>query len=835
MPLTGRLSIVALLALIVGCSGSTGPASTSPVAPPDLPASQSVDVERHGNRVLWGFWTVHISGDRTAVEVIPDRAALLHLNAVRLLEVSPCSSCLRVDNLEVLPGGDLSARLVLYHPFPGLNKFTGFDVRGIFISKADYLFPMSGRSVAWSGLNGPRLVNPDGYTHLYNPIEFPESLPIPAVFRYSPGKYSTGGDLTARLNPFVAYKRDMPRRMFEAGSVDSRTAIIRLPSGPLRFGYAVDASWARVDNVTDPLTDFPPEANCLEAYEIHMQMSGELEDQIGDTAPIDVTVFDHQGLSTILAVSVESPQLFSGERTLEYFGSSGQESHVYRGTLVNALGAVEGEYPVLIKVVDKSSDPVSGQVHAWQVQTVSVVKGVKPWRVLMWGGDDYDTAEEIALDSDHNMYVVGRFMGVTDLDPGSGFDYHTEVGEWGDTYLSKLDAQGDHDWGHSWGSDVDDTVTGVAVDVLHNVYVVGAFRSLCDFDPGDGVDERGGGFKEDAYISKFDWLGKYQWVRNFEGPGWAYCRGVATDSSGMVYICGEFDETIDLWPGPLTDERESAGLTDVFLCKLDGAGQVIWAHTWGGTLSDYCAGISVDGIGNIYVVGTFSGSVDFDPGPGQDIHSTAGGPNDCGAYFSKFGSGGSYLWGRTWGGGGNDRCLNVDTDSAGNIYAIGEFDGLVDFDPGPEIDQRWASDGPFYLTKFDANGNYLWVANWGQGGAEMIRDVAADGQGGVYVLGMFVDTIDLLPGAGECARASNGMIDVFLSKFLWDDQFLWGISWGGPRDDLGLGVCGDSGGNSYVAGVFQGTVDFCPGPDVLSRTAKSLDAYVVTYNPDGTW
>jgi hypothetical protein len=117
----------------------------------------------------------------------------------------------------------------------------------------------------------------------------------------------------------------------------------------------------------------------------------------------------------------------------------------------------------------------------------------------------------------------------------------------------------------------------------------------------------------------------------------------------------------------------------------------------------------------------------------------------------------------------------------------------------------------------------------------MIRDVAADGQGGVYVLGMFVDTIDLLPGAGECVQTSKGMIDVFLSKFLWDGQFLWGISWGGPFDDLGLGVCGDSVGNSYVAGVFQGTVDFCPGPDVVSRTAKLMDAYLVNYDPDGTW
>jgi len=99
------------------------------------------------NRVLWGFWKITISEDGSHALITPQRTAELHVNTVRLLEVTPCSNCLTIDQIIIMPDRLIQADLVLRHPFPGAVKFTAFDVRGIFISEADYQFPVSGGKI----------------------------------------------------------------------------------------------------------------------------------------------------------------------------------------------------------------------------------------------------------------------------------------------------------------------------------------------------------------------------------------------------------------------------------------------------------------------------------------------------------------------------------------------------------------------------------------------------------------------------------------------------------------------------------------------------------------
>lgn len=278
-------TLAAILAL--GCANVGG---ASPVEPGNDPTGVAGLVDSRAqsswrNRYLWGLWEVLVSPDHLSAETVPMRALGMHLNVVRLLEVTPCSDCLKIGNLQVYPPNELTADLTLIHPFPGNLKLTGFDVRGILISEGDYTFPVSGRSIAL-GDGVMRMLNADGYTSLFNPTEFPETNP-PAL-GYIPGKYATGGDLAATLNPFIAYRPDAPRCMFASGGVEAQTVRIRVPSGPLRFGYAVDASWKLVQEVTDPLTDFPPEANCLEAYRVAIQVKGELGSSVGSTVPISL-------------------------------------------------------------------------------------------------------------------------------------------------------------------------------------------------------------------------------------------------------------------------------------------------------------------------------------------------------------------------------------------------------------------------------------------------------------------------------------------------------------------------------------------------------------------
>ena len=146
-----------------------------------------------------------------------------------------------------------------------------------------------------------------------------------------------------------------------------------------------------------------------------------------------------------------------------------------------------------------------------------------------------------------------------------------------------------------------------------------------------------------------------------------------------------------------------------------------WVKTWGG--GNVQAGrMAVDGSGNLYVVGYFSGSVDFDPDPAKtDVHTSANGSID--AYLSKFDANGNFLWAKTWGGGSSsslvyrDIAYGVGTDSAGNVYVVGAYRHTVDFNPDPALTDTHTShtndENNIYLSKFAPDGTFQWVRTWG--------------------------------------------------------------------------------------------------------------------------
>jgi hypothetical protein len=783
------------------------------------------------------MWTISVSADHLSVDILPDRTQVMHVNTVRMLEVAPCSHCLTISDVQLPSPNVVIANLTLTHPFPGLIKYTGFDVRGIFITKADYAFAVSGRSIAW-GSNVPVLLNPDGYTPLFNPTEFPSSGPLPPALKYFPGKYSPGGDLSAKLNPFIAYAKDAPRRMFEAGTSKTEQVRLRLPDGPFQFGYAVDASWTPVDNVIDPENDFPPEANSLEAYELDVELDPGLSPTPGSAQAIRVGVFDWQGHYTISQVAIESPQLFDGESVLTFSGITDQGSFQYTGQVVNMLGAGVGKYPVLVRVTDTESDTNFGVVEAFNVVTTEI--GPKDGWAVAWGGPyaaDPSSADFVGVDSEGNVYAAGLFEHTIDLDPGPGFDIHSASSFYEDIFIVKLDKDGKYLWGCTWGlPNAPDRIHDMDVDKAGNVYAVGQFLSTIDFDPGSGVDEHTSNGSWDVYVTKFNKNGGHEWARTWGGFDSDGACGVVVDENLNVYISSFFSLTVDFDPGDGTDIHTTNESTDVCLSKLDKYGNFLWARSWGGDSSEFPEwGAGVDGSGNVYIPGEFQNTVDFDPGPDTDLH-TSKTPNLLDYFVTKFDSGGNHVWAITWGGYENDWLKSISVDTLGNVFVTGPiYSESIDCDPGPGVVKLYQKDGWNFLSKFDSSGILQWACNWQEqeGGYTY---VAADGQGGAYVVGMFINTIDLDPGPGLALHESKGFGDAFLNRFLPDGTLYWGVSWGGPGKEHGNSVACDGDGNAYAAGHFSEKADFDPGPGVFSFTDPGGgDCYVDMIPADGSW
>jgi hypothetical protein len=810
----GALCLTILFTAIIatGCGHRD---SGVPMLPGDQPRIQNTAVTvRKDNRHIWGLWEVNISEDRQVAEIIPARIGEMHLNVVRLLEVTPCKNCLTISNIKIVEPNVLEADLTLTHPYPGLIKFSAFDVRGIFISQADYTFPASGRKIVL-GDGVPRMLDPDGYTPLFNPTEYPAA--IPPALGYIAGKYSTGGDLSATLNPFTAYRKDAPRRLFEAGGSETKTVRIHAPAGPFHFGYAIDVCWQLVENVVDPLIDFPPDANCLEAYRISVEVGGEIAAEVGGEAPIEVKVYDHQGQDTIESVNLEAPDLFEGEIPLSFSTVMPDEACLFTGIIPNYLGAPEGDYLLLVRVIDKEADQNLGAVDAWQLSH-ALVGPAHGW-ARTWGGAESDIGFGVAVDPWGHIYVVGAFRDTVDFDPGQGEDYHSSNGVV-DSFLSKFDPAGQFEWARTWGGggvNAGNWPRAVAVDGSGGVYVAGEFNATADFDPGPEEDihsPKTG--QDDAFLSKFDSDGNFIWARTWGGSEIDDARGLAVHNSGYALVCGKFSGTVDFDPGPGIDEHTSDGAYDVYLSKFDTNGSLIWARTWGG---DDAYGVAVDGVGNAYVTGYSSG-----------------------AFLSKFSPDGDLVW----------TCKLTEPDYAsqsfdvavndlGNLYVTGKFWGTADFDPGPGEDiHSSASYYAIFLSKFDVNGNFLWARTWG--GVELFYDdagsgVAVDKAGNAFAAGGFSGVVDFDPGDGTDNHSADGYADAFLSKFDANGNFAWARTWGGTDLDAASGVAVSSSGTSYVTGWYwSDSVDFDPSAGVDTHyTNGPSDTFLSKFLPDGSW
>ena len=365
-------SIPILLLILCSCSGSGSP--NAPILQPPDPMHGvlfSPDMTSPGHHIL-GMWDLVFDFQNNTATAVPKRFAQEHFNVRKFMEEAPCKDCLLLLNFHNNGDDTFNIDVQFEHPFPGLDNLTGFDVRGIAIFNGSYTFPVSGIVMSDRTLNDMELLNADGYTRLFNPIDFPPGAKAP-IFTYTKGIKATNLSQPATLNGFKAFFPDEPRRMFGAGLIDTQTYHIARKTGQLiRVGYVVDASWEPplVKPVGDPLTDFGPNANCYEAYKIEATVGSGLMPGCG-FAPYQVDVWDHQGFSTVGGLILEAPDL----DTQYVINTNPVDMGTFirfTGTIPNALKAGEGTYKVLVCVTDKTSDPVLGDTSAFALTYATV-------------------------------------------------------------------------------------------------------------------------------------------------------------------------------------------------------------------------------------------------------------------------------------------------------------------------------------------------------------------------------------------------------------------------------------------------------------------------------
>ena len=413
---------------------------------------------------------------------------------------------------------------------------------------------------------------------------------------------------------------------------------------------------------------------------------------------------------------------------------------------------------------------------------------------LSIGGAASDGVFDIAADSAGNSYVTGYFAGTVDFDLNQAHlgdaDILTARGE-NDAFVAKYAPDDSLVWVQRMGGDyvapqaITDVGRDIAVDVSGDVYVMGEFFGSADFGGttlvSDGI--------RNSFIAKFDATGSFTWTKplalqhgrsigvGVDAQGNAYAmtlrdttgydflkfgasgnsvwtKSIVTNGSldgdlaisatGNVFAVGAFEGTVDFDPSSKV-KSISVGARDAsFVLKLDTNGKFQWVSPFSGAGQVYAYSVALDGSGNVVVGGSYSGTIDFNPGRATTTLDPIGG-----GYVTKLNSSGSLVWARALtnaGSGASVSAYGLAVDVAGNVYVTGTFRGAIDLDAGAGLKVRTsAGDGDIFLVKLSSAGDYAWGETFGGSGLDIGWSVTVDDVGYVHLAGYFTDLVDFDP------------------------------------------------------------------------------------------
>ncbi len=290
-----------------------------------------------------------------------------------------------------------------------------------------------------------------------------------------------------------------------------------------------------------------------------------------------------------------------------------------------------------------------------------------------------DSAVEIAVDANGNVYIGGYSTTLSTNGSGSSLDY----------VALKYDSNGNMLWTKTYGraDNFDDVPASLKIDGAGNVYITGYSWDLNVF--------------ADYATIKYDTNGNQLWVKRFSTGFGEAANDLEVDSAGNVYVTG------------VAQNGVQGGSEDIFTIKYDTNGEVVWQNRYNSPADEADEGynLEIDNAGNVVVMG--ESSVNFDTETVlQKINGTSG----------------ETVWVKNY----------TVPDS---FEATVPNSMLLDADNNIIINGMTNLSDSFYevdlfTTKFDAQGNVVWL-NTFDGPSDEDYDgdgkLALDADGNVYV------------------------------------------------------------------------------------------------------
>jgi hypothetical protein len=303
------------------------------------------------------------------------------------------------------------------------------------------------------------------------------------------------------------------------------------------------------------------------------------------------------------------------------------------------------------------------------------------------------------------------------------------------------------------------------------------------------------------------------WVQTLAGAGAVFATGVAAGPNDEVAVTGTFTGTADFGGGALT----AAGGEDVFVALYDATGSHQWSQRFGNGEDQGANDVAIDAAGNVVVVGTFLGTLDFG---GATLDATGNQFTDV--FVAKLSAVGSHQFSARYGDINAQSASAVSVSPTGAIALAGVFQNAIDFGNNPLTTN---GDRDAFVAQLDASGAHLFSIQLGDGAEQRALSVASAGDGSIAVGGFTEGDIDL--GAGPVTNPGG-------RQAWWSTYDAVGAAQAG-RVLLGTGAAEvqglgfSPGGDLWVTGTFETDIDL--GAGARPAAGATDDVFVARYTP----
>ncbi|RYU93969.1 SBBP repeat-containing protein [Emticicia agri] len=268
-------------------------------------------------------------------------------------------------------------------------------------------------------------------------------------------------------------------------------------------------------------------------------------------------------------------------------------------------------------------------------------------------------------------------------------------------------------WAQSAGGTASELGTDIAVDAAGNVYITGGFSGTASFGSESVIAN---GSNMDIFVAKYSNAGVVQWAKSASGTGNDVGASIVVDASSNAYITGNYASIIMFGDHLVSSQSSSA---DIFVAKCNSSGEFLWVQSAGGAGNDSGSGIGIDGSGNIYLIGSYTGTATF-----GNTQTTSNGNLDI--FVAKYDNSGEFKWVKSAGAADYDTGQSLAVESNGNVYVTGSYFGTITFG-SQSVSSQGSRD--LFVTKYDSNGSALWAKTAGGTFLEGGLGIAVDAGG----------------------------------------------------------------------------------------------------------